>query len=57
MTGGTVQQTEYSFELAIYLTFDGSCSEFLFAFQEMEFYKELWTEKLSQIGRMMSSTA
>lgn len=52
-------ETLYPVEQAalIYLISDGSCNEFLFTPQQMEFYKELWLERLSQLNEMASSAA
>ncbi|MEH2373006.1 hypothetical protein [Nostoc sp.] len=41
----------------IYLIGDGSCNEFLFTLQEMEFYKDLWLERLNQINETVSLAA
>ncbi|MEA5626213.1 hypothetical protein [Nostoc sp. UHCC 0251] len=38
----------------IYLISDGSSNEFLFTPKEMEFYKDLWLEKLNQINKTVS---
>jgi hypothetical protein len=41
----------------IYLISDGSYNEFLFTPEQMESYKEIWLERLSQVNEMMSSAA
>ncbi|MFB2768074.1 hypothetical protein ACE1AT_02085 [Pelatocladus sp. BLCC-F211] len=52
-------ETLYPVEQAvlIYLIRDGSYNEFLFTPHQMEFYKELWLERLSQVNEMTSSAA
>ncbi|MEH2149799.1 hypothetical protein [Nostoc sp.] len=41
----------------IYLIGNGSCDEFLFTPQEMEFYKDLWLGRLNQINGTLSLAA
>lgn len=41
----------------IYLISDGSYNEFLFTPKQMELYKELWIERVSQVHERMSSAA
>lgn len=52
-------ETLYPVEQAalIYLISDGSCNEFLFSPEQMEFYKELWLERLCQVNEIASSAA
>lgn len=41
----------------IYLISDGSHNEFIFTPEQMEFYKNIWIERLSKVHEMMSSAA
>jgi hypothetical protein len=41
----------------IYLIGDGSYNEFLLTPEQMEFYKKLWIERISQVDGMISSAA